>query len=135
MAKKSLILLSLIIIGFFTVSGTVFADYPKKPVTMIVAYSPGGGTDTAARIVAKYVQPYLGQRLVIQNKPGAGGQIGSELVPALQVFRLDRLAHFVAMQVGELVPKLWGQRSGIIRGRFGTRGEPRQGLAAARGGR
>lgn len=76
MAKKSLILLSLIIIGFFTVSGTVFADYPKKPVTMIVAYSPGGGTDTAARIVAKYVQPYLGQRLVIQNKPGAGGQIG-----------------------------------------------------------
>lgn len=52
------------------------ADYPKKPVTMVVAYSPGGGTDTAARVVAKFVQPYLGQRLVIQNKPGAGGQIG-----------------------------------------------------------
>lgn len=54
----------------------VFADYPKKPITMVVAYSPGGGTDTAARVVAKYVQPYLGQRLVIQNKPGAGGQLG-----------------------------------------------------------
>ena len=52
------------------------ADFPKKPVAMIVAYSPGGGTDTAARVIAKYVQPYLGQRLVIQNKPGAGGQIG-----------------------------------------------------------
>lgn len=52
------------------------ADYPKKPVAMIVAYSPGGGTDTAARVIAKYVQPHLGQRLVIQNKPGAGGQIG-----------------------------------------------------------
>lgn len=54
----------------------VRADYPEKPVVMIVAYSPGGGTDTAARVLAKYVQPYLGQRLVIQNKPGAGGQIG-----------------------------------------------------------
>lgn len=52
------------------------ADYPKKPVAMIVAYSPGGGTDTAARVLAKYIQPHLGQRLIIQNKPGAGGQIG-----------------------------------------------------------
>ncbi len=52
------------------------ADFPKKPVAMIVAYSPGGGTDTAARIIVKYIEPYLGQRVVIQNKPGAGGQIG-----------------------------------------------------------
>ena len=42
---------------------TKAADFPKKPVAMIVAYSPGGGTDTAARVIAKYVQPYLGQRL------------------------------------------------------------------------
>ena len=52
------------------------ADFPKKPVAMIVAYSPGGGTDTAARVLAKYIKPHLGQRLIIQNKPGAGGQIG-----------------------------------------------------------
>ncbi len=51
-------------------------DFPKKPVAMIVAYSPGGGTDTAARVLAKYAEPHLGQRLIIQNKPGAGGQIG-----------------------------------------------------------
>lgn len=56
---------------------SVFAkEYPKKPVSMIVAYSPGGGTDTAARVIAKYVEPYLKQRLVITNRPGAGGQIG-----------------------------------------------------------
>ena len=59
-----------------TTTLTTAADFPQKPVAMIVAYSPGGGTDTAARVIAKYVQPYLGQRLVIQNKPGAGGQIG-----------------------------------------------------------
>ncbi len=72
------ILMGFLVIGFVAGVGTqkARADYPKKPITMIVAYSPGGGTDTAARVVAKYVQPYLGQRLVIQNKPGAGGQIG-----------------------------------------------------------
>lgn len=52
------------------------ADYPEKPITMIVAYSPGGGTDTAARTIAKYVEKHLGQRLVVENKAGAGGQIG-----------------------------------------------------------
>ncbi len=70
-----LILLALgLLVGLGTTS--LQAAYPRKPITMIVAYSPGGGTDTAARIVAKFVQPHLGQRLVIQNKPGAGGQIG-----------------------------------------------------------
>lgn len=67
----------LITVGFIgTPAALQAADYPKKPVAMIVAYSPGGGTDTAARVIAKYVEPYLNQRLIIENKPGAGGQIG-----------------------------------------------------------
>lgn len=67
----------LVIASFVGIPSVVLAaDYPKKPVAMIVAYSPGGGTDTAARVIAKYVGPYLGQRLIIENKPGAGGQIG-----------------------------------------------------------
>lgn len=55
------------------VATPAFADYPEKPVKMIVAYSPGGGTDTAARTIAKYVEKHLGQRLVVENKAGAGG--------------------------------------------------------------
>ncbi len=54
----------------------IAGEFPTKPVAMIVAYSPGGGTDTAARVIANYIKPHLGQRLIIQNKPGAGGQIG-----------------------------------------------------------
>lgn len=50
--------------------------FPKKPVTLIVAYSPGGAVDNIARTVAKNIEPYLGQRVVVQNKPGAGGEIG-----------------------------------------------------------
>ncbi len=52
------------------------AGYPEKPVTMIVAFAPGGGSDLAARVIAEYVKPHLGQAIAIENKPGAGGQIG-----------------------------------------------------------
>lgn len=58
--------------------GTVaFADdYPSKPVTMIVAYSPGGGNDTVSRLMAQHIEPYLGTRMVVENHAGAGGQVG-----------------------------------------------------------
>lgn len=52
------------------------ASYPSKPVNLIVAYSTGGGNDTLARVVQKYIEPYLGQKIVVVNYPGAGGQIG-----------------------------------------------------------
>jgi tripartite-type tricarboxylate transporter receptor subunit TctC len=52
------------------------AGYPEKPISMIVAFAPGGGTDVAARVIAEYVKPHLGQSIAVENKPGAGGQIG-----------------------------------------------------------
>ncbi|MDQ0337983.1 tripartite-type tricarboxylate transporter receptor subunit TctC [Caldalkalibacillus uzonensis] len=50
--------------------------YPNKPIQLIVSYSAGAATDTQARIVAKYASQYLGQELVIVNRPGGGGQVG-----------------------------------------------------------
>jgi tripartite-type tricarboxylate transporter receptor subunit TctC len=52
------------------------AAFPEKPVQVVVPFSPGGGNDILMRLVAKYIDPYLGQSLVVENKPGAGGQIG-----------------------------------------------------------
>lgn len=54
------------------------ADYPDKPIEMIVAFAPGGGTDVAARSIARYMEKYLGSgaRIGVVNKPGAGGEIG-----------------------------------------------------------
>ncbi len=52
------------------------SDFPRKPVTLIVAYSPGGAVDTIGRAVATHLETYLGQRIVVRNKPGAGGEIG-----------------------------------------------------------
>jgi tripartite-type tricarboxylate transporter receptor subunit TctC len=54
------------------------AGYPEKPITMLVAYGPGGGTDLIARLIAPYVEKYLGNdaRIIVSNKAGAGGAIG-----------------------------------------------------------
>ncbi|KIZ45272.1 MULTISPECIES: tripartite tricarboxylate transporter substrate binding protein [Rhodopseudomonas] len=54
--------------------------YPSRPITMVVAFSAGGGTDTAARMIAKDLSVELGQPIVIENRPGAGGAIGAETV-------------------------------------------------------
>lgn len=58
--------------------GAASAAYPEQPINMIVAYAPGGGTDIIARVMARYMERYLGHdaKIVVQNKPGAGGAIG-----------------------------------------------------------
>lgn len=55
-------------------------QYPIRPIRMIVPSSPGGGTDITARVIAPKLSEYLGQQVVIENKPGAGTMIGSEMV-------------------------------------------------------
>src|SRR2546421_7257644 len=55
------------------------ADYPTRPVTLIVAFTPGGPSDVLARILGKKLEQLLGQPFVIENRPGAGGNIAAEL--------------------------------------------------------
>jgi len=52
------------------------AVWPNRPIEMIVAYAPGGGTDLVARLLARHLEKELGATIVVQNKPGAGGAIG-----------------------------------------------------------
>ncbi len=54
--------------------------FPNRPITMVVGFAPGGGTDTAARIIAKAAAENLGQAVVVDNRAGAGGNIANDLV-------------------------------------------------------
>lgn len=54
--------------------------FPSKPVTLVVPFAPGGPTDAMARTLANAIKPVLGQTMLVDNKPGAGGNIGADLV-------------------------------------------------------
>ena len=54
--------------------------YPSRPITLVVGFAPGGGTDTVARVMQKKLGEYLGQTIVVENRAGAGGIIAADLV-------------------------------------------------------
>ena len=66
----------LVVAGAASAQGT----YPTRAVTMVVPFPPGGGTDTGARIVAQRLSEKWGQPVVVENKGGAAGMIGADLV-------------------------------------------------------
>ncbi len=81
--KVSMLLVSLLLLWTLGPAISSAADYPSKPIQIIVPFGPGGGADTSQRTFNKYAAPLVGQTLVIVSKPGAGGATGwAELVRA-----------------------------------------------------
>lgn len=69
-------------LAFITTSTTsaVAQDWPDHPIRMIVPFPAGGSADTLARLLGQKISPHLGQPIVVDNRPGAGGNIGTEVV-------------------------------------------------------
>lgn len=70
----------LIALTFGAASLTAQAKYPDRPIRLIVPFAPGGNIDASARIVARGLTRVLGESIVVENRPGAGGIVGSEYV-------------------------------------------------------
>ncbi len=76
--------LATVVLGSTLLNGPVAtaqeAGYPSRPITLVVTYPPGGGADVMARLIAPKMGEVLGQNVIIDNRPGAGGQIGAAYV-------------------------------------------------------
>jgi tripartite-type tricarboxylate transporter receptor subunit TctC len=83
MSRAGFIHLLALGVATFTLAGASSSsalDYPTRPIHWIVAYPPGGTTDILARLIGQHLSEKLGQQFIIENKPGAGNNIGTEAV-------------------------------------------------------
>jgi len=67
------------LVALFVVSGAFAQKYPTKSIRIIAPFSPGGGVDTVARLIADPLSKALGQPVIVENRPGAAGTIGAAL--------------------------------------------------------
>ena len=63
--------------------GTALAQYPERPIRLVVPYPPGGGTDNMARLLADKLAQRMGKPFVVDNRAGANGNIGADAVARL----------------------------------------------------
>src|SRR5262249_3688899 len=87
---------------------SVAQQYPNRAVRLVVPFAPGGSTDTLARIVGQQLAQTLGQSVIVDNRPAAGGVTGSELVARAQPDGYTLLIGSIATMViaGAMHPKL-----------------------------
>src|ERR1700712_5589649 len=78
--RTAICLIAIGISAIASIGNAAAADYPTRPVKWVVGYPPGGATDIIARLIGQRLSERLGQQFIIENKPGAGNNIGTESV-------------------------------------------------------
>ncbi|MBS0335940.1 MAG: tripartite tricarboxylate transporter substrate binding protein BugD, partial [Proteobacteria bacterium] len=91
------VLLAAATLGMTLAAPHAAAQYPTKPVTIIVPFAAGGPTDTVARVMAQAMTKPMGQTVLVENKPGAGGTIASEYVAKSSPDGYTILLHHIGM--------------------------------------
>ena len=67
------------LIAFALVAIPAYSQYPARPIRLVIPFPPGGGTDTMARSISPKLSEFLGQQIVLENRGGAGANIGAEI--------------------------------------------------------
>src|SRR5688500_3760038 len=84
MSQRRALLLSTVLVLVVMTSGqlqvALGADYPTKPITLVIPFPPGGGSDTVGRPLASVAPQHLGQAMAVINKAGGGGAVGTQFV-------------------------------------------------------
>jgi tripartite-type tricarboxylate transporter receptor subunit TctC len=78
--RTAIFLIAIGISAIASIGSASALDYPTRPVRFVVGYPPGGATDILARLIGQRLSEKLGQQFVVENKPGAGNNIGTESV-------------------------------------------------------
>ena len=79
LSRRSVMALGIAAVTFGGLPAIADEDYPSKPVTLVVAYAAGGGTDAIARGFAAQFEEELGGRVIVDNRPGAAGNMGTQV--------------------------------------------------------
>ena len=74
----------LLLMACFPLTSLAQSNYPNRPIRLIIPFTPGGVTDTSGRFIAEQLSLKLGQQVIADNKPGASGNIGSQMVAAAE---------------------------------------------------
>jgi len=80
MRPKRVIATISLLIALLGASDAIADDYPSRPIKWVVGYPAGGTTDILARLIGQWLSEHLGQQFIIENRPGAGNNIGTEAV-------------------------------------------------------
>jgi tripartite-type tricarboxylate transporter receptor subunit TctC len=100
------LLIAMLLAVGMTISGPVSAQtFPTKPITLVVPYPPGGGTDAIARIVQESMSKFLGQQIVVENVGGAGGTIAAARVARAAADGHTIMIHQVALAASKALYK------------------------------
>jgi tripartite-type tricarboxylate transporter receptor subunit TctC len=106
---KKAVSCSIVLIAGLSMMGVVHAEYPDKPIKFVVSFPPGGPVDIAGRIIAARLTDVLKQSVFIDNKTGAGGNVGTQLVAKSPN---DGYTFLVTSSAYAVNPTLYGNKAG-----------------------